>query len=271
MEPGEAIRLAVVDRHATARRHGGMVGSVADRSARLWCCMSTALSVNELWKSYRLYHERNQYLKAAILKGRRARYEEFWALKGIDFAVPTGSTFGVIGSNGSGKSTLLKTMAGILEPEKGSVHDRGSGVGAARTRCRVPSGADRPGERVPQRCDPRTVEEGDHRPIRRHRRIRRACRLHRHAGEELLVGHVRPPRVRRRRPRRTRRAAHRRGAVGRRRELPTPVRREDRRVPPRRAHDRVRQPRTRRRSSSSARTSRGSTRATSACSARPRR
>ena len=87
--------------------------------------MSTALSVHELWKSYRLYHERNQYLKAAILKGRRARYEEFWALKGVDFAVPTGSTFGVIGSNGSGKSTLLKTMAGILQPEKGSVEING--------------------------------------------------------------------------------------------------------------------------------------------------
>ena len=85
----------------------------------------TAVSVNSLWKSYRLYHERNQYLKAAILRGRRARYEEFWALKGVEFEVPTGSTFGVIGSNGSGKSTLLKCLAGILEPEKGSVTVRG--------------------------------------------------------------------------------------------------------------------------------------------------
>lgn len=90
-------------------------------SARLADAMPTALAVNDLWKNYRLYHERNQYLKAAILKGRRARYEEFWALKGIDFEVPTGSTFGVIGSNGSGKSTLLKTMAGILQPDKGSI------------------------------------------------------------------------------------------------------------------------------------------------------
>ncbi len=102
----------------------GMVGSRSGISKTL-TRMSTALSVNELWKSYRLYHERNQYLKAAILKGRRARYEEFWALKGVDFAVPTGSTFGVIGSNGSGKSTLLKTMAGILQPEKGSVQITG--------------------------------------------------------------------------------------------------------------------------------------------------
>jgi ABC-type polysaccharide/polyol phosphate transport system ATPase subunit len=88
---------------------------------RLLNCMSAAVTVSELWKSFRLYHEKNQYLKAAILRGRRARYEEFWALKGVDFTVPTGATFGVIGSNGSGKSTLLKCLAGILVPEKGSV------------------------------------------------------------------------------------------------------------------------------------------------------
>ena len=39
--------------------------------------------------------------------------------------MPTGSTFGVIGSNGSGKSTLLKCLAGILQPEKGSVTVKG--------------------------------------------------------------------------------------------------------------------------------------------------
>jgi len=77
--------------------------------------------VEDVWKSFRLYHERNQYLKAAVLRGRRARYEEFWALKGIEFEVPVGSTFGVIGSNGSGKSTLLKCLTGILYPEKGRV------------------------------------------------------------------------------------------------------------------------------------------------------
>lgn len=80
-----------------------------------------AVVVSELWKNFRLYHERNQYLKAAILRGRRARYEEFWALKGISFEVPHGTTFGVIGSNGSGKSTLLKCLSGILIPDRGSV------------------------------------------------------------------------------------------------------------------------------------------------------
>lgn len=80
-----------------------------------------AVVVDDLWKNFRLYHERNQYLKAAILRGRRARYEEFWALRGLSFDVPKGTTFGVIGSNGSGKSTLLKCLAGILTPDRGSV------------------------------------------------------------------------------------------------------------------------------------------------------
>ena len=87
--------------------------------------MPAAVTVSSLWKSYRLYHERNQYLKAAVLRGRRARYEEFWALKGVGFEVAAGATFGVIGSNGSGKSTLLKCLAGILQPERGSVQVNG--------------------------------------------------------------------------------------------------------------------------------------------------
>ena len=81
--------------------------------------------VDGLWKNFRLYHERNQFLKAAILRGRRARYEEFWALKDVSFEVPTGQTFGVIGSNGSGKSTMLKCLAGILVPDKGTVATHG--------------------------------------------------------------------------------------------------------------------------------------------------
>jgi ABC-2 type transport system ATP-binding protein len=84
-----------------------------------------AVTVDDVWKSFRLYHERNQYLKAAMLRGRRARFEEFWALKGVSFEVRHGETFGIIGSNGSGKSTMLKCLAGILFPERGTVSSNG--------------------------------------------------------------------------------------------------------------------------------------------------
>lgn len=80
-----------------------------------------AVSVDEVWKHFRLYHEKNQYLKTTVLKGTRARFDEFWALQNLSFEIPTGSTFGIIGPNGSGKSTLLKCLTGILTPEKGSI------------------------------------------------------------------------------------------------------------------------------------------------------
>lgn len=82
---------------------------------------TSAISVNSLSKNFRLYHERNRYIKAALLRGRRAKYEEFWALKDVSFEVAHGATLGIIGSNGSGKTTMLKCLTGIYTPEKGAL------------------------------------------------------------------------------------------------------------------------------------------------------
>jgi ABC-2 type transport system ATP-binding protein len=73
-----------------------------------------------------MYHERNQSIKAALLRGGRAKYDEFWALKDVSFEIPKGSTFGLIGENGSGKSTMLKCIARILRPNDGSIRTVGS-------------------------------------------------------------------------------------------------------------------------------------------------
>lgn len=83
--------------------------------------MTSVIQVENLSKLFRLYHERNQSLKAAVMRRGRARYEEFWALRDVSFAVEEGSTFGLIGHNGSGKSTMLKCMAKILQPDAGSL------------------------------------------------------------------------------------------------------------------------------------------------------
>ena len=82
---------------------------------------NNAISVSSLSKNFRLYHERNRYIKAALLRGRRAKYEEFWALKDVSFEVAHGATLGIIGSNGSGKTTMLKCLTGIYTPEKGAI------------------------------------------------------------------------------------------------------------------------------------------------------
>jgi len=42
-------------------------------------------------------------------------------LDNLDLSVPPGSIVGVVGPNGAGKSTLIKIIAGILEPDSGTV------------------------------------------------------------------------------------------------------------------------------------------------------
>ena len=86
----------------------------------------TVIEVDGLWKNFRMYHERNRYIKAAMLRGRRARYEEFWALRDISVSVQDGATIGFIGANGSGKSTFLKCLTGIYKPDRGSLQVHGT-------------------------------------------------------------------------------------------------------------------------------------------------
>jgi lipopolysaccharide transport system ATP-binding protein len=73
-------------------------------------------------------------LKSAMvdffLRRRRSAGEgTFQALQEIDFSVPQGQSFGIVGRNGSGKSTLLKLLAGIYRPDSGRINVYGR-VGA---------------------------------------------------------------------------------------------------------------------------------------------
>ena len=68
--------------------------------------------------------------------------------------VEQGSSIGLIGHNGSGKTTLLKCIAGILRPTDGRDPLSRAHGGPARAGGRLPPGAHRPRERLPQRVVP---------------------------------------------------------------------------------------------------------------------
>jgi ABC-2 type transport system ATP-binding protein len=81
----------------------------------------SAIVVDDVTKGFRIYHERNQTLKASLMRRKRMDYEDFLALDHVSFDVAEGETIGLIGENGSGKSTLLKCMARILRPDSGAI------------------------------------------------------------------------------------------------------------------------------------------------------
>jgi ABC-type polysaccharide/polyol phosphate transport system ATPase subunit len=86
--------------------------------------VTTALEVQDVSKSFRLYRERPSSVKQRLLVT-RSKAEDFWALREISFDIEQGSSVGLIGHNGSGKTTLLKCIAGILRPTTGSIRLRG--------------------------------------------------------------------------------------------------------------------------------------------------
>lgn len=89
-----------------------------------------AISVDNIYKSFKLPHETSSGMKQTILSvfdTKRSRgYEIQQVLKGISFEVEKGDFFGIVGRNGSGKSTLLKLLAGIYNPEEGKITTDGS-------------------------------------------------------------------------------------------------------------------------------------------------
>jgi len=91
----------------------------------------TVIKVEGLSKRFRIPHEkRNSVFESVanalqIFESGRFSYEEFWALRDVNFSVRKGDSFGVIGANGSGKSTLLKILAGIIRPTSGDVEVNG--------------------------------------------------------------------------------------------------------------------------------------------------
>lgn len=90
-------------------------------SASLHEPQQPAIIVEGVSKKFRLFHERNQTLKSAVMRGRRVVADDFWALRDVSFEVPRGQTLGLVGRNGSGKSTLLKTLARIYQPDEGRI------------------------------------------------------------------------------------------------------------------------------------------------------
>ena len=87
------------------------------------------IEVKNVWKKFKIYHDKPHTLKDKVLFWNRNKYEVRWVLEDISFNVKKGESIGIIGKNGSGKSTLLKLLTKIIYPNKGSINMKGRVAG----------------------------------------------------------------------------------------------------------------------------------------------
>lgn len=89
--------------------------------------MSTALSINDVSKIYRIYSRPSDRIRELLnFRKRHKYYSTHTALKKINLEIEKGTFLGIIGKNGAGKSTLLKILSGELAPTTGSTTINGT-------------------------------------------------------------------------------------------------------------------------------------------------
>ena len=70
---------------------------------------------------------------AIEVDGLQKRYGDFEAVRGIDFSVGAGETFGFLGPNGAGKSTTIKMLCTLVTPTGGTARVAGHDIISERS------------------------------------------------------------------------------------------------------------------------------------------
>jgi len=84
--------------------------------------MNDSVIVENISKSFRLYHERSKTVfDVARTIFNKNTYEMMQILDNVSFSVKRGEILGILGRNGIGKTTLLRLIAGIYQPDSGRI------------------------------------------------------------------------------------------------------------------------------------------------------
>lgn len=86
--------------------------------------MNGVIEIKDVWKKFPMRRDRPGFKEFLLnlpkfINGNS--HSNFWAIKGVTFAVKQGECLGIIGKNGAGKSTLLSLILGTIYPTKGNI------------------------------------------------------------------------------------------------------------------------------------------------------
>ncbi|SMF32098.1 ABC-2 type transport system ATP-binding protein [Paenibacillus barengoltzii] len=84
-----------------------------------------AISIENVSKSFKIFHDKPLTLKEKLLNLRSNEYSMFNAVNDLSLEIKKGETVALIGHNGCGKSTLLKLITKILYPDQGKIKVNG--------------------------------------------------------------------------------------------------------------------------------------------------
>jgi len=76
-------------------------------------------------------------MSALLAQGLTRRFGERTAVDGVSFSVEAGESVAIVGPNGAGKTTLLSMIAGVQDPDDGSLETPDGGVGWVPQRAAV--------------------------------------------------------------------------------------------------------------------------------------
>lgn len=89
----------------------------------------SAIRVSNLTKTFRVPLANRQTVRDNLfhyMKGTQGKWHTLIAVNHLSLTVESGEFFGLVGPNGSGKSTLLRLLAGIYQPDSGTIEITGT-------------------------------------------------------------------------------------------------------------------------------------------------
>ena len=124
----QTLTLLVSDRHNRGAEYGAYAISTLLMAVAVVVLIAQVILDARRREDRQVGTRRRDMTNAITVRAANKHYGDFAALDNVDFDVPSGSLTALLGPSGSGKSTLLRAIAGLDQPDTGTITINGHDV-----------------------------------------------------------------------------------------------------------------------------------------------